>query len=195
MRSVRHIGCKRVCSMRCAYSVLAYSLLAGSVHAQGPAVYRCTGPNGQVVFQQGVCVDGKRVDTGPAPTTRSVAAEGNDAALKAAQSRAQKEVAEANRLHELRLALEEHRPAVGMTEENLFYAVGYPRKSNVTQHGSSVHKQHIYAGPKELYVYTLNGVVTSFQWSDSAPPIRCINQIISRNGSCRCTNPRGASCS
>lgn len=128
--------------------------VCGGVLAQ----YKCTGAGGSISFQQTPCQGGARqqsLELRSLPPTSA----GNPAApsLKEQNAELDKRLA-------IRIAIESHTPLVGMTESELFQAVGRPTEANKAQYGQTAQDQNIYRlNGRTLYVYTKNGVVTAIQ--------------------------------
>lgn len=136
-----------------------FVIAAGLVAAAAPvwAQYKCTSASGQVSFQQQPCAGQQRqqaLDLKALPPPSA----GTPSPDFARQN------AELDKRLAIRVAIEERRPMVGMTVSELQLAMGAASAVNRSQAGDVVSDQHVYQrGPRTVYVYTRNGVVTSIQ--------------------------------
>lgn len=136
--------------------------------------YKCTSPTGQVSFQQHPCAAQQKQQTLNLQSLPPTGA-GTPAPDYAAQN------AELDRKRAIRLAVEERRPMVGMTVEDLQYAMGDASAINRSQTGSSAHDQYIYRrGARTVYVYVHNGLVTSIQDVSSGQTAAVAGKCLSR---------------
>jgi hypothetical protein len=132
-------------------------------------VYQCQGPNGQKVFQQAPCTDGKRLDVRP---NLGGSLLGTPDQRQRAVSAASQQAAIERRDQEVGIAMQQGRVLLGMTESELVGALGSPTVVNLGNYGGSVSKQWVYRAKDRTtqYVYTREGVVTSMQWEEKPEP-------------------------
>jgi len=55
---------------------------------------------------------------------------------------------------------------IGMTQCAMYLVLGVPQTENKSVYSSGTHIQHIYVGYNDMYIYTDNGIVTSYQLSE-----------------------------
>jgi hypothetical protein len=117
--------------------IVLFALLPGFALAQA---YRCT-VNGQTVYQQAPCIDGKKLDVASPPDPNS-----RDGRVAAAIAKRQ--------------------VVIGMTEEEVIRSWGRPDKLNRTLTARTVSEQWIYERgsiSQSTYLYMENGVLRSAQ--------------------------------
>jgi hypothetical protein len=141
--------------------------------ALAQAVYQCPGPNGQKVFQQAPCTDGARLNVIPTAPMGGSMLGTPEQHRKAVVSAKQQEAVE-RRDTEVRIAIQQRRVLMGMTENELRASLGPPDETNVGLYngGTTMTKQWIYRQKNgdTNYVYTRDGVVSSMQWKESRQP-------------------------
>lgn len=138
-------------------AAVAVAALQAAPAARADEVYRCTGAQGRVTFQQHPCAGGEGDASRVRIGTLNVA-EGNpagDARLRA----------EALRAFDARVAVARGQVVEGMTDAELRRSWGEPRRINVTQttHGTTVQYVYRLADGSTRYVYTTDGRVTAVQ--------------------------------
>jgi len=119
-------------------------------------IYKCPDANGRTIFQQDPCEGGKPIKVDPpadsADTPEALAAKARLAKLK--------------HDNDMRQAIREHYPLIGMTEKQLLQAMGAPNEVNTGNYSGTRRDQIIWRRPDATwYVYTENGVVESIQTS------------------------------
>lgn len=143
--------------------IIALMTCAASSHAQ----FKCVGPNGAVSFQQAPCAQKERqqaLDFKALPPTSAGPSPESIAKANAAKN------ADLDKRLAIRAAIEERRPMVGMTIDELGQAMGTPTVENRAQYGTEMQDQLIwYRNGRTIYVYTKNGLVTSIQDVAGAP--------------------------
>jgi Domain of unknown function (DUF4124) len=142
-------------------AIIAAALLLAAAPAH--AVNKCTGPDGKVSFQDAPC-EGK----GEAVKVRPASGAPSPQAAAGAAVKASAELAEINRRSGIREAIERREPLIGMTQSELFQAMGQPNRANLANYNGVPHNQLIYErNGRTLYVYTDAGVVKAIQNSES----------------------------
>jgi len=137
-------------------AVLAVAILF-ACEARGQ-VYQCPGAGGQKVFQQAPCTNGQKLVVRPTSNL------GGTMLGSVKESKTQQ--IQVARQEQIRQAIDEHRPVVGMTEGELVLALGQPIRINARQYENYGFKQWVYRTDKLVYVYTENGRVTSISSYD-----------------------------
>jgi hypothetical protein len=136
--------------------LLAFLLAAPEAWAQ--TMFKCTGADGRVAFQQTPCDTGRggKAEQLQVPQTNVV--EGNpagDASLRA----------EASRSAAVRLAIARGQLVTGMTEAELQQAMGQPTVVNTNNVDGRISRQFVYRLPdgSTRYVYTRDGLTYASQ--------------------------------
>lgn len=154
-------------------ALLAVGCLLSSTGAFPQSVYQCPGPNGQKVFQQAPCTDGTRVNAKPVPKMGGSMLGTPQQHRMAVDSARQQEAIE-RRETKVRIAIQQRRVLMGMTESELRAALGAPVETNVGVHGGGtrITKQWVYRQKNGdfNYVYTTDGIVTDMQWKERPQP-------------------------
>lgn len=136
---------------------------AVALSGQALAVNKCTGPDGKVAFQDAPC-EGK----GEAVTVRPASGSAQKQTATGAAIKAMADVAAVNRKSEVREAIERREPLIGMTQGELFEAMGRPDRASLANYNGIPHNQLIYErNGRTQYVYTDAGVVKAIQNSES----------------------------
>lgn len=146
------------------------------------AVNKCTGPNGQVTFQDAPCAGkGETLNVRPASGHANASS-----AESAARTRAEIAGIEARSL--INAAIARGEPLVGMTRAELDQAMGTPTRVNADNYQGVQKNQIIYERPRATWmVYTEAGRVSSIQHrpainaSSSSPSVRCPTPFEIRN--------------
>jgi hypothetical protein len=135
-------------------------LLAFLLHGPAAAqtMYKCTGADGRVAFQQTPCDTGRggKAEQLQVPQTNVV--EGNPAGEASLR-------AEASRSAAVRLAIARGQLVTGMTEAELQQAMGQPTVVNTNNVDGRVSRQFVYRLPdgSTRYVYTRDGLTYASQ--------------------------------
>lgn len=123
-------------------------------------VFKCPDGTGRTVIQQVPCAGGTQMTVRPA-SGHAEAADSANANARLATLKADNQMAEAVR---------QGRPLEGMTVKQLQQAMGLATKVNTDMVNGVRHEQVIFEKPDATwYVYTKNGVVTSYQHRPGAP--------------------------
>lgn len=131
---------------------IALFAVLGSLAAPAAAqkIFRCTGPNGQAVFQQSPCHDGREVNSAPANIV-----DGNPAGERQTRQRAQRDA-------EIRAAMQAGRVVPGMSEAQLLQVWGQPVDVATEVRDGVTLKRQVFNGPTgERVAITEEGVVTA----------------------------------
>lgn len=123
------------------------------------AVNKCKGPDGKVTYQEGSCAT---TEKGEAVLIRETKTPSLGSDYEAVLQKRVRDAARACRMDELPKL-----PEVGWTEDKFlqcskFGVVAPASKVNVTRTDTGISKQFVYRD-SDVYVYTINGVVTAIQ--------------------------------
>ena len=146
---------------------------------QAMAIYKCITPEGRITFQDAGCAGNgsasiiKQSASGP-PLQENKNSWGG---------RSRSAVADAEAKIEIRTAINERRPAMGMTLGELEQALGLPQRVNTGTYQSGSSEQRVYdLHNPTWYVYTKGGTVTAFQSNTSLKkPVQCPSSLEIRN--------------
>ncbi len=145
------------------------------------AINKCKGPNGTTVFQDAPCSGaGETLTVRPATGPAKEGAEEGRIKAKAMLD-------EVNRRLEIRKAIEERQPLIGMTISELQQAMGSPDRANLANYEGTQHNQLIYERHnRTIYVYTDQGFVKAIQNTEAIgrprlPRAPCLSALEIRN--------------
>jgi hypothetical protein len=152
-------------TMRALLLTLA-TLLATSL-ASAQTMYKCTGADGRVAFQQAPCDSARGGKAEAVRVPQANVVEGNPAGEAAVRS-------EAARSQAVRLALARGQLITGMTESEVVQLLGQPEVVNTDNIEGRVNRQLVYRYPdgSTRYVYTRNGYTYASQERPSTGVVR-----------------------
>lgn len=138
--------------------LLTFALLAATGLASAQTMFKCTGADGRVAFQQAPCdtARGGKAEALRVPQANVV--EGNPAGEASLRS-------EAARAQAVRLALARGQLTTGMTEAEVVQLLGQPAVVNTDNVEGRVSRQLVYRYPdgSTRYVYTRDGYTYASQ--------------------------------
>lgn len=139
-------------------AALMAALVVATSAATAQTMFKCTGADGRVSFQQAPCETHKGAKAEPMAVPQANVVEGNPAGEAGLRS-------EAQRAQAVRLAIARGQLVTGMTEAEVVRLMGQPAVVNTDNFEGRVSRQLVYRYPdgSTRYVYTRDGLTYASQ--------------------------------